>query len=101
VKQRLNSRLLVDPVRAVGKLLQGDDNALDSVAVWPAPEPGSLHLSIFFGGLSGETATVKNPGTGQDLTVNKTLMLEYLTPGRPPSPAEQPVLFEAGSWVLR
>ena len=102
IKARLNDRYLVDPVKAVGKLLQGDDNALDSVAIWPAAEKPGVRLRIFFGGLSGETEAVKNPVTGQEMPqLSKTLMLEYQTPGKPPTPAEQPVLFESGTWVMR
>jgi hypothetical protein len=102
IKARLNDRYLVDPVRAVGKLLQGDDNALDSVVIWPAPAQPGVHLRIFFGGLSGETQPVANPVTGQDMPqLSKTLMLEYQTPGKPPTPAEHPVLFESATWVMR
>jgi hypothetical protein len=101
VKERLNHKYLVDPVRAVGKLLQGDDNALESVAIWPAPAASGVHLRIFFAGLSGETDSFQAPQSDIPVTVGKTLMLEYQMPGKPPTPAEQPVLFDAASWVMR
>jgi hypothetical protein len=101
VKQNLHRPYLVDPMRAVGKLLQGEDNAVDSVAIWPAPASASVRLRVFFTGLSGETATVTVPDGGTPITLRKTLMLEYQTPGKPAIPADQPVLFESASWVMR
>jgi hypothetical protein len=101
VKHDLNRRYLVDPMHVVGKLLQGEDNAVDSVVIWPAPATASVQMRIFFTGLSGETVNIAAPDGGTQTTLRKTLMLEYQTPGKPATPTDQPVLFESATWVMR
>jgi hypothetical protein len=52
---------LLEPLEVMGKLLQGADNAKDSVAIWQDFSGNSRQFTVFVGGLSGETVIVPNP----------------------------------------
>ena len=65
IKQRSNLALLEHPIKVGGAIKPGKDKARQSVAMWPAFDHDVDSLSIFFRGLSGETATVVNPRTYQ------------------------------------
>jgi hypothetical protein len=101
IKYHLNNKYLLEPVRAIGKLDRGEDNARESVAVWPAPDHPILHMKVFVSGLSGETQSIDDPVTGQKVMLTKALMLEYTTPGKPPILKYQPVVAQGQSWVMR
>ena len=55
VKERSRNPLLERPSKVMGKLLQGDDNARESVAIWAVPKHDVDMLRVFVGGISGET----------------------------------------------
>lgn len=95
------NELLVSPGRAVGRVLVGEDNAIDTVAIWPAQSDDVDSFKIFMSGLSGETTAVEHPVTGDRITLNKTLMLEYKTPGSLPKLLRRPVAFDQSDWVMR
>jgi hypothetical protein len=73
IKEREKNPLLLSPIDIVGKLLQGEDYARESVAIWPhfRKEPSSI--SIFAAGLSGET---------QRVIFGRTLRIEEKQAGR-------------------
>ena len=56
-----------DAAAKVGRILQGEDNARESVVVWPASEHDVDAFEVFISGLSGETAVVMDPVTGQPM----------------------------------
>jgi hypothetical protein len=114
---------MVSPVEAIGRLLQGKDNARTSVLIFPDLDPRVTKFTIYFGGLSGEKVSIPNPkydprralakdktadakpaddkDNPQFFTLRKTLAMPYALPGdaksrRSASPA-------AGSlnWVMR
>lgn len=101
VQKQLNNPLLESPIEVVGTILQGEDYAKESVAIWPAFDGDVDQFTIFFGGISGETQTVTNPLTGEEVLVRRTKMLTYRTPGNYPSPQNQPVIFEGERDVMR
>ncbi len=89
---------LEHPTRIIGKVLQGRDNARDSIAVWADFDPRASGFTVFVGGLSGETTSVPNPlfvpgkpgklgKKGQAIprrfVLRKTLMVEYCMPSEP------------------
>jgi hypothetical protein len=100
-KELTGNKLLENPNDVAGKFLLGEDEAKESVAIWPAFKHDIDHLSIFVAGLSGETLQIKNPETGEPVTLRKSLMLNYDLPGR--SPRLQDVVVTAGTerWILR
>ncbi len=101
IKAEQRNPLLLSPVDVIGRLLQGEDNARDSVAVWPAL-PGDVdHYDVFFGGISGETAVVQNPRTDEMTVLRKSLHLTFVTPGTPAELIGQPIEQVREQWVMR
>jgi len=103
-RHRATHPFLLDSVQIVGKLLQGEDNAKEGVAIWPQFDPQANRVTIYVSGLSGETRIVENPaydptrpetellklpdGPRIEQTVNpryfvlrKTLAIRYSLPG--------------------
>ena len=106
IKARVGNRLLESPTDIVGQILQGDDNAKDGVAIWPATTHNVDRVNLFVAGLSGETANVsvpdaKDPAKKVDVLVTKTLMIMYDFPGAPLKPQDQPVVFKGKEWIMR
>ncbi len=66
IKARVKNPLLEAPSQVVGKLLQGSDNARESVAIWPAPKHDVNDIRVFVGGLSGETHRMHKVTEGGD-----------------------------------
>jgi len=58
IKDHVDNPLLESPARIVGKILIGRDNARDGVAIWKVPDHDVNAVTIFFGGLSGETKQI-------------------------------------------
>jgi hypothetical protein len=121
IQKRHNNPLLLDYSGIVGKLLQGEDNAKEGVAMW-AQLPAETHnFDIFVAGLSGERKPVdlpvpivdsqparsgSQPATSTAPTktravLSKTLQLTYSLPGDPAAdPPAAPKLIEQ-KWVMR
>ena len=115
---------LVDPVKAWGALLTGEDNARESVAIWRQVDLTLNDFAVYIAGLSGETQLVRNPvykpeqpemrkiagpdGREREVLVNpkhftlrKTLEIRYTLPGSPKTGFE--AVPERGDtrWVMR
>lgn len=101
IKERLRNLLLESPTKIVGPILQGADNAKDGVAIWPVPDHNITSFKLFFGGLSGETHSVKDPVTGEPKLLRKTLELSYETPGDEAHTHQKPFVFKSKTWVVR
>jgi hypothetical protein len=101
VKRKANVRLLESPVQVMGQILQGEDNARESVIIWPAFDHDVDEVKVFVTGLSGETQAVVNPVTKDEVTTRKTLMISYRLPGTGGSIQTQPVLGGEEEWVMR
>ena len=100
IKDLYKNSLLLSPTNIDGKLLQGEDNAKDSVAIFPALDPESRNFQVFVMGLSGETSEVINPVTKQPKIIQKTLELDYNIPGQAVGMDPQPKLL-ATKWVMK
>ena len=115
IRELQGSPLLRDTIDMVGKLLQGEDNAKEGLAIWPDFDPKAGAIDVFIGGLSGETVEVKLPkpiraskqhatATGASQTtiiLSKTLHLSYKVPGEAP---QRPLVTPkrvAKTWVMR
>jgi hypothetical protein len=117
VKKRHNDPLLKDMTGMTGRLLQGDDNAKDGVAIWEDIDPAAGIFDIFINGLSGETAEVKLPSPikvneidarGNDrlvvkdkLILSKALMLRYALLGEAAARMHTPPKLQKQEWVMR
>jgi hypothetical protein len=101
VQERLGNKLLERPSQVVGKVLQGEENAKESVAIWPDFGHDVTMMTVFAGGMSGETQAIPHPKTQEPVLVSKTLMLDFDLPGYPPTPQSQTVEFKNKTWVMR
>ena len=112
---------LVTPVKAISRLLQGKDNALTSVAVFPDLDPRVSKFTIYVGGLSGERIARPNPGynskkstgdaakksaTGDDdnpkfFVQRTTLAMPYTLPGDSMTRRNAAPVLGRMTWVMR
>ncbi|MBI5724924.1 MAG: hypothetical protein HZA50_13270 [Planctomycetes bacterium] len=128
IKQLHNLPLLKDQTSVTGKLLQGEDNAKEGVAMWPDIDPQAGTFDVFVGGLSGELADAalltpmppaadnipasgpaamgyrpkppaSAPTTKKVLT--KQLRLQFMITGDQPARLTTPVTFKLKEWVMR
>jgi hypothetical protein len=100
IKSLYNNPFLLSPTNIDGKLLQGDDNAKDGVAIFPALDTEARNFQFFFMGLSGETSEVLNPLTKKPVILQKTLELDFNIPGQAIGIDPQPKLL-ATKWVMK
>ncbi|HWB19488.1 MAG TPA: hypothetical protein VG711_04240, partial [Phycisphaerales bacterium] len=77
------------------------ENAKDGIAVWPAANPEVNEISLFVAGISGESTRVKDPKTGNDVILRKTLERDYLIPGDSTARGGQPAQLQNETWVMR
>jgi hypothetical protein len=120
IKRREGKQFLEPPTKVGGTLRVGEDQARDSVAIWPEPMAEMGSFSIFVGGLSGETVTmkmvdgkpvkVKAENTSQELKgvkdediliLRKTLQLNYVVYGDDVYPGMDEVNVRPEQWVMR
>ena len=117
VKERERKRSLEPIEKITGRILIGEDQARDGVAIWKEPSPRMGTFHIFVSGLSGEVAYMKD-GDEVDQkklqwykisdeerkkykVLRKTLDLTYQIPGDEIRPDEDPVLLKSEEWVMR
>ena len=91
-----------------GRVLQGEDNARDSVIIIRDFDPNATSVKLFFTGLSSETVTVDYPvRVDQDenmqnrLLLRKTLVLEYSVPGDATNLEKRVMLYRGREWIMR
>lgn len=101
IKSREGNSLLERPIDIVGRLLQGEDHARDSMAVWRMPDHNVRHVRIFIAGLSGEIHILDVPDSEEEIVLRKTLMLEYRLPGSGEHMTRKEFRFEEENWVMR
>ena len=100
---------LLEPQEMVtGKILIGEDNARDSVAIFADFDPNANSAKIFVSGLSNETVTVANPVNQnsdtkkpEKILLRKTLMLQYQVPGDQYNPRNRAMLYRSRNWIMR
>ena len=117
IKSLHNNPLLKNTPDMAGKILQGEDNAKDSVAMWHDFDPKAGSFDVFIGGLSGETVLIKLPYPRKVVTIDargekkvdwkstlllsKTLQLTYRIPGEAGSRTRAGVTRVKKKWVMR
>lgn len=97
----LGNQLLMAQNQVIGDLLQGPENALEGLAVWPANYLNVTEMNLFIAGISGETAEVTNPLTGEKVIFQKTLQRDYIIPGDPLARGSEPVEMTGQRWIMR
>ncbi len=116
IQTRHNNPLLQNLPSVSGRLLQGEDNAKDGVAMWKDLPEDVRAFDLFIGGLSGEQETVQLPKpivievvedgktkkiTKDKMTLFKTLKLSYSIPGEAAGRSSNPPKLIKKSWVMR
>lgn len=117
IKKRHQNPHLKDMVSITGKLLYGEDNAKDGVAIWRDFDNKAGKIDIFIGGLSGEIVDVKLPAKVKvikadrdgkpvvkeidTLRMTKTLQLTYRVVAEPAAREFGKVKLLAKKWVMR
>jgi len=117
IQEAYDEPLMKEMTAMTGKLLQGEDNARQSVAIWPDFDPQAGGFDIFVGGLSGETAEIELPApitvtemdytgtvrtvTKDRLVLTKTLDLKYAIPGEAEARTTTEPKLKARTWIMR
>lgn len=102
---RLENPLLLDQIQILGLLLQGEENAKEGIAIWPADDLKVDEVRVFASGFSGENRTLEypNPNGGQPIRIvlRKTLMQVYHTPGVLYPDDSRPFVPGESRWIMR
>ena len=101
IRDLLGNPLLELQHEIIGDILQGEEHARDGLAVWPVKSRKVNELSLLIGGLSGETARIRNPVTGESVILRKTLKRDYLIRGDALARGSKPIEMVDSEWVLR
>lgn len=101
IQKKERNELLEHPNNMTGKILQGDDFARESVAIWRAFDHDVDKLTIFIGGMSGDTQAIKLPKSKKEVVLTKMRMVQFLTPGTDVHPQDQSVEQVDEEWVMR
>lgn len=107
-RYELSLPLLEPQSMLTGRILQGDDNARDSVIIIKDFDPNATTVKLFFTGLSNETVTVDHPSQldpetkkPKRLLLRKTLMLKYNVPGDAIKLDKRVMLYRGREWIMR
>jgi hypothetical protein len=115
IKKRERKGSLEPMEKITGRLRIGEDQARDGVAIWAEPMKRMGTFHIFVGGLSGESAFVKD---GEEITIKdwtkvsaeerkkltalqKTLDITYQIAGDEIKPEEDAVINKGEEWEMR
>jgi hypothetical protein len=101
IRSLIGNKLMETQNEAIGEIFQGPEHAREGLVVWPARETDVNELSLFIAGISGETARIANPLTGEELILRKTLQRDYLIRGDALSRGSQPIELLRERWILR
>ena len=84
IKEIERNKFLQEPVLAGGKILLGEDQTQESVAIWPETAARMGSFAIFSTGMWGETAQAKDSqgnvlkdAKGEPILLEKTMMSRY------------------------
>tara|TARA_Y100000589_G_C27186073_1_gene642715 strand:+ start:620 stop:1183 length:564 start_codon:yes stop_codon:yes gene_type:complete len=91
ILDRLGDPFLEPQYKIIGDLKQGRGNARTGLSIWPANRTDVNEISLFIAGLSSETAAVKDPITGEEVVLRKTLKRDYLIPGAATAIGDRPI----------
>ena len=91
-----------------GRILQGQDNARDSVAIFEDFDPNATSVKVFMAGFSNETVRINAPGEISadvegpgSMLLRKSLQLDYQVPGDRFNPCNRVMLYRGRKWIMR
>jgi hypothetical protein len=89
------------------RILQGHDHARDFIVIWPDFDIMTHAVSLFFAGLSNETAVIDHPiareqtGRPTKVFLKKTLQLDFSLWGASNLRRDEDIQFVASHWIMR
>ena len=102
---------LAPPPKITGPLLQGEDNARASAAVFRMFDKQASSFAVYVGGLSGDITRVRNPGFDANkqesesnprfFTLRRTLAIAYNLPGDPRTRIMASPVRRSREWTMR
>ena len=101
IRAMLGNELLETQREALGDILQGEEHAIDGLIVWPLKDQDVNILELFIAGVSGETARVVHPRTGEEVILRKSIHRRYLVRGNAIRRGSEPVELVKERWILR
>lgn len=104
IMRRLDNPLLESQNNIVSTVLNGPEHAREGVLIWPATDLDVDEISLFFGGLSGESEAYvigRDGPNPERYTLRKTMMLRYATPGDIGQQGSRPFELVEKRWVMR
>ncbi len=117
IKKLHNQPILQDVAGMTGKLLQGDDNAKEGVAIWPDFDHEAGFVEVYVGHLSGEEQVIKLPApvemtyigadgktttrVSDEIVLYKQTQLTYAVPGEAAGRFITPAQLVKKRWVMR
>ena len=101
LRELLGNELLENQNEIIGEIFHGREHAKEGLVIWPAGSLDVNEISMFVAGISGETATVKNPITDEVVVLRKTLQRDYLVAGDALPRGSRPVDLVRQRWVMR
>ena len=66
---------------ASGPLLQGEENAIRGLTIWKAGHEDVREIQVFAGGVSGDTAEILLPISGQTKKLHRVLQFSWFVNG--------------------
>jgi len=110
-RHRLQAPYIAEPSRITGALLQGEENARTSVAVFRMFDANASKFTIYVSGLSGDVERVRNPdfdpGRPESDTnvrffmLRRTLAIDYALPGDAEARFAATPMRRSRRWVMR
>lgn len=105
ILDRLRDPLIQDSISILGTILRGRENAKDGIAIWRAGHLNVNEIAIYAHGFSGETRVIEtiDPVTGElrPVTLRKTYMVRYRTPGMQEGRGSEPFEPYESRWIMR
>jgi len=101
IHELLGNELLENQNEIIGEIFHGREHAKEGLVIWRADELDVTEVSMFVAGISGETATINNPITGEVVVLRKTLQRDYIVPGDALARGSRPVEPVRHRWVMR
>jgi hypothetical protein len=101
IQELLANKFLEHQNEIIGEIYHGRDHAKEGLVVWPARTLDINEMSLFIGGVSGESVEIENPVTGRKVVLRKTLQRDYLIPGDAAARGSKPVEMKSQQWVMR
>lgn len=110
-RHRTDFPFFTSPNKVSGLLLQGEENARASVAVFRPVDPEASSFTLYASGLSGESTRIPNPAYDPSkadsldnapyFVLRRTLAVTYDLPGDPKTRAFATPIRRSREWVMR